>query len=129
MHISAEDAIALLRKWQQEKTLLQCVLYDQIPDTDQAASAITGYVEEVDEQKLYIDARGVNPQYGKYFSCHVGLSGAKYQFGETRESPDESFKLVYESFFAILLPSGAMCEILVTRPKTEIVDMVLRKQQ
>jgi|SRR6266487_5861306 len=130
MHITKEEALSLLRKWQNEKPLLQCVMYDRIPDTQHATIGLMGFVEQVDAKSLCIDAKGVDRQYGKYFSCNVDLEGALYQFEELRNSPDESLKLVYESALVILLPeSGAFCEILVTRPKTEIVDIVLGKQR
>ncbi len=58
MHISKVDALSLLRKWQQEKTLLQCALYDRPPDAELATCVIMGFVEQVDEQKLFVSAIG-----------------------------------------------------------------------
>jgi hypothetical protein len=133
MLIPANEAISLLRKWHQERTLVQCALYDVPPDDEHAISAILGYIERVDERNLLVDAKALDPRYGKYFSCTVKLSGALYHFGDSRDTADESaaesFKTTHECFLAIMLPLGGVCEILATKPSSEIIDILLRKQR
>jgi len=134
VQIPATEAISLLRKWQQEITLLQCALYDNPPDDEKAICVIMGYVEHIDEQRLYIDGSHIENlgNYGKYFSCNVTLADALYQFGDIRDAADErsaeSFKTTHDCFLAILLPTGGLCEILATKPKVRSLRSCLESR-
>ena len=128
MQIPTIEALSLLRKWQQERVLLQCAMRDLPQKHARMVSAMLGRVERVDERELYIDSSSLMERYGKYFSCHVTLTDAIYHFGDWRDAANQEsgqvLKTGHDYFLAVFLPTGGLCEILAAKPGGEVLEIV-----
>jgi hypothetical protein len=125
METSLYDAVSIMRKWQQEKRVVQCSIYDLPADAEKASFTIFGRIEHLDETNLRIDARTIFERLGQYIACTIVLSGARFHFGGYRDAPPETaqqFERSFDSFLQIIPESGSVCEIMAAKPSAELMD-------
>jgi hypothetical protein len=118
MKISPQDAVSLLRKWQQERRMIQASL---IFSATTNCCAI-GRLEHVDAQPVRIDARSID-RIGHHRGLLLDLSEAKgFNFHDSRDAPPdyaEQLQQAYEAFLFIEL-DGCLCEIYAAKTGDEI---------
>lgn len=117
MNITAEDAKSLLRKWQEERRVIQVGL---IASTTTGAHII-GRIVRIDDI-LRIDATSLN-RTGERFALVLDFSEAlEFRFEDWRDAPPEfrdQIRDVCESQLFIELAS-CRCELFALKTKAEL---------
>jgi hypothetical protein len=115
---SFNEAFALLRKWQEEKRIIQC----NLSDGKDAVCGIIGRIENLDEESLLISAKSMYPR-GKFISLTINFHGARFRFEDWRDAPPqhtEALRAAYDSFLFVTLARGWHCEIYATKLSVEM---------
>ena len=85
MDISTQEALSLLRKWQEEESLLSVGIFSLSGPTSSAS--ILGHVMAIESDFVVINASRIFQHYGENVACEIGLSGSKFAFGDDRDAP------------------------------------------
>jgi EAL domain-containing protein (putative c-di-GMP-specific phosphodiesterase class I) len=115
---SSNEAFELLRKWSDEKRIIQCGLFDGAG----CNCGIIGRIDEIVEESVLISAKSMYPR-GKFISLAVNLHGARFRFEDWRDAPPqdtEPLRAAYDSFLFITLARGWHCEIYATKLSVEM---------
>jgi hypothetical protein len=131
MLASEREFASLVRKWQEEQTVLQ-VLMRHMRDGDEPKTRISifGRVAQFDSNTLSIDARTIFARLGSHIECVIHLAGAQLNFADQREVPpekEEDFGKSFDSLVGIVLPNGIIFEILAAEPGGQLMENVFRK--
>ena len=112
MNISYQEAIDLLRKWQQQKCILQVGLLDSVGNN----AAAYGCIEELNSDSVRIDARSIAKK-ARNIGLVIALKDAQFSFGDWPSTPPEyqgDYQFRYESFLIVTFKNGSRCELYVT---------------
>ena len=118
MEATPSEAYELLRKWQDEKRIIQCGLFEEMG----SSCGIIGRIEKLDEESVHISAKSLYPR-GHFYNLVVNFHGARFTFEDWRDAPPEhveSLRSAYDSFLFISLPRGGHCEIYAAKLSVEI---------
>ena len=118
MEASSNEAFELLRKWKDEKRIIQCGLFDG----SGCNCGIIGRIDRVDEESVDISAKSMYPR-GKFISLTINLHGARFRFEDWRDAPPrhtEALRAAYDSFLFVTLARGWHCEIYATKLSVEM---------
>ncbi len=113
MLTSSNEARGLLRKWQEEKRIIQC----SMADGKGSFCGIVGRIENLDEESLLIDARSIYPR-GKFIGLTINFHGARFSFQDSREAPAEDMEALrkaFDSFLFMKFPTGCHFSLFVAR--------------
>ena len=113
MVTSSNEARGLLRKWQEEKRIIQC----SMADGKGSFCGIVGRIENLDEESVLIDARSIYPR-GKFIGLAIHFHGARFSFQDSREAPAkdmEALRQAFDSFLFIEFPAGCHFSLFVTK--------------
>src|ERR1700730_10669319 len=113
MEISYQQAIDVLREWQQKKHLILAGIIDSLKNN----ALIYGVVEQLDDRLVLIDARrlsGTERSTGKAIHVAIGLENAAFSFGHWPEKPPvENPPDRYEEFLVVTFANGTRSELYV----------------
>jgi len=117
MNISAEDAKSLLRKWQEERRIIQVGLISSLT----TGGHLIGRIERIDDT-LRIDATSLN-KTGYSFALILDFSDAQeFRFEDWRDSPPEftdQIRDICDSQLFIDL-GNCHCELYALKTKAEL---------
>jgi hypothetical protein len=120
METSFNEALELLRKWQEEKRTIQCALFDDAG----SSSSIIGRIELLDNKNLRITARSLLQSVrGDLIGLALDLDGAVFRFEDWRDAPPEqaeALRTAYDSFLFVALRGGSHCEIYAVKFPVEL---------
>ena len=130
MQISAEDAISVLRKWKEERRILQCIFADSRDEDTASSCACLGRIEELDDDSVRIDARRMQipGARGDLIGCFIRFHGAEFGLFDWRNvAPEDAvgqhaMRQSYEMVLIVLLPTGCNCELRAAKLSREILD-------
>lgn len=116
MFTSLEEALSLLRKWQEEKQLIQAALI-----FSKTRCSILGRVERIDSDQIQIDGSSLD-EFGNRYGLLLQLADVlSFSFGDARSfsqpDPDvaEQVDRTYDSFLSIDL-GPCKCVVFACRP-------------
>jgi hypothetical protein len=113
MLTSSNEARGLLRKWQEEKRIIQC----SMADGKGSSCGIVGRIENLDEKSVLIDARSIYPR-GKFIGVTIYFHGARFSFQDSREASEEDIEALrktFDSFLFFKFPTGCRFGLFVAR--------------
>ena len=85
MDISTQEALSLLRKWQEEESLLSIGVFSLSGPT--CSASILGHVVAIEPDFVVINASRIFRHYGENVACEIGLSGSTFAFGDDTGAP------------------------------------------
>jgi hypothetical protein len=118
MEATFNEAYELLRKWRDEKRIIQCGLFDE----SGSSCNVIGRIEKLDEESVFISASSMYPR-GKFISLAVNLNSARFRFEDWRDAPPEhteSLRAAFDSFLFVSLARGGHCEIYAAKLSIEM---------
>jgi hypothetical protein len=121
MNISIEDTLSLLRKWQDERRLIQCGLVYSF----EISCTVVGRIEEVEVGSIRINARSLRTD-GKFDSLLFNLvDSTEILFHDWRDAPEEvapSLKAAYEAHIFVRF-RDCHCEIYALKTGDELLGL------
>jgi hypothetical protein len=82
--ISAQEALSLLRKWQEEECLLSIGIFS--PSGPTSSASILGHVIAIESHFVVINASRIFPHYGENVACEIRLFGSRFAFGDDSDA-------------------------------------------
>jgi hypothetical protein len=130
VEIKLADACDLLKKWAEERRLIQVQFYDK--QADQASATFVGRIELLDDtQCLRIDASSVIAKpYGDKYGCELNLAKARFWLGDDRSiGPGRDVLKAalarnFEMFLVVFYESGFTCELYIVKTALEVADFL-----
>jgi hypothetical protein len=125
METSQEDALSLLRKWQEEKRLVQA----HLSSGGNSGSMILGRIEQIDAEWIKIDGQS-RDRLGRQYGLTIALDEViRFSFedkrfveqAERRPQVLESVKQVFDSFLFVEL-DWCTCTIAVFNLPDELIS-------
>jgi hypothetical protein len=118
--ITREEALSLLRKWQEERRIIQASL----TLSEKTSCSVVGRIEHLDSDSVRIDLRS-KFHVGVYTGISVDLMAATgFIFEDTRFTAEheQAAKIAksYEGFLFVMLPDGLQAQFWATRTGDEI---------
>jgi hypothetical protein len=120
MEITKEEALSLLRKWQQERRLMEGKAFFD----DKISSNVLGRIENVSTEEVTIDDRSFvtgSTRYGMivYLASVTRFSFEDHRFAEGLEEADQ-IRESYEGFLFLKFAGGGVVHLLAARTGNEI---------
>jgi hypothetical protein len=112
--ISLQEAISLLRKWQEERRMIQCALFAP----NGTSCSLIGRIEHVEPDTIRIDATS-RDKLGRFIGMSLRASKALgFSFEDWRDAPEEhanALRQAYETFLFVNFYDGSHCEIYAAK--------------
>ncbi|HUA19518.1 MAG TPA: hypothetical protein VMB25_12295 [Bryobacteraceae bacterium] len=125
LEVTKDEAILLLRKWQEEKTLLQCSL-----SFDRTRCITLGRIEKIDEEEAQVNGSSLDESGGKYGLILRFMNVRRFCFDDVKlpqQQPDSVMERAAEALEQYLfmdLGFGCFCAIFATRePHTDLPNI------
>jgi hypothetical protein len=118
MIVSLDDTVSVLRKWRDERRLIQVGLISSI----RSGCHVIGRIEKVDEESLRVDARSITKLGIKTWFTLEFRDAKEFRFEDWREAPPEyaeEFRQIFEAFLFLDL-GNCHCEIYAYKTGNEL---------
>lgn len=116
MVISFADSASILRKWRDERRLIQVGLISSI----KTGAHVIGRIEHLDDESLRIDASSIHPRGGRGSALVLEFAEAKeFRFEDWRDAPPEYAEQLRQGFEAALFVNLGNCQCELYAAKTD----------
>jgi hypothetical protein len=129
MDIPLNEAIELLREWQQDRRIIHAKFVD-CPEINEFSCSIVGVIQELykSDIRIYL-SEDVELPLGAAYHCVVSFRGATFKLLDYRNTPagehalKEAVESAYENILTLQLPSGGTCELCTLKEGTKLVRL------